>query len=55
LQAQESVIAPSVPQIHPSQTTAPPTTSVPTFLATYHVLDGAESPTNVLSYNEPFR
>ena len=49
LQAQESVIAPSVLHIHQSQTTAPPTTSVPTFLATYHVLDGAKSPTNVLS------
>ncbi|MGA7315243.1 MAG: hypothetical protein WBX22_14840, partial [Silvibacterium sp.] len=49
LQAQESPIAPTVLHIHQSQTTAPPNTSVPTFLATYQVLDGAKSPTNVLS------
>lgn len=48
--AQESVIAPSVLHIHQSQTTAPPTTGeVPTFLTTYHVLNGAKSPTNLLA------
>lgn len=39
----------SVLHIHQTQTTAPPTTSVPTFLAMYHVLDSAKSPANVLS------
>ena len=40
---------PSVLHIHQSQTTAPPNGSVPTFLAMYHVLDGAKSQANVLS------
>jgi hypothetical protein len=49
LQAQESASQPSVLHIVQTQTTAPPTTGeVPTFLATYHVLDGAKSPTNLL-------
>jgi len=50
LQAQESVVQPSVLHIVQTQTTAPPTTGeVPTFLATYQVLNGATSPTNLLA------
>lgn len=50
LWAQDSATAPSVLHIEQSQTTSPPTTnSVPTFLAMYHVLDGAKSPANLLA------
>jgi hypothetical protein len=50
LQAQETASKPSVLHIVQTQTTAPPTTGeVPTFLATYHVLDGAKSPANLLA------
>ncbi len=49
LQAQDSAIAPSVLHIQQTQTTTVPNGSVPTFLATYHVLDGAKSPANLLA------
>lgn len=50
LQAQETASKPWVLHIVQTQTTAPPTTGeVPTFLATYHVLDGAKSPANLLA------
>jgi len=49
LQAQESADQPSVLHIVQTQTVSPPKNSVPTFLATYHVLDGAKSPVNLLS------
>jgi hypothetical protein len=50
LQAQESAAKPSVLHIVQSQTTSPPTNGrVPTFLATYRVLDGAKSPANLLA------
>src|SRR5579872_564916 len=40
---------PSVLHIQQTQTTLPPNGSVPTFLAMYHVLDGAKSSVNVLA------
>jgi len=50
LQSQESASAPAVLHIVQSQTTVPPTNgSVPTFLTTYQVLNGATSPTNLLA------
>lgn len=50
LRAQETALNPSVLHIVQTQTTAPPTTGqVPTFLATYHLLNGATSPTNLLA------
>lgn len=50
LQAQETASNPSVLHIVQTQTTAPPTTGeVPTFLTTYHVLNGAKSPANLLA------
>lgn len=49
LQAQESNSRPSVLHIQQTQTALPPNGSVPTFLATYHVLDGAKSPANLLA------
>jgi hypothetical protein len=50
LQAQEVPSKPSVLHIVQTQTTAPPTTGeVPTFLVTYHLLDGATSPANLLA------
>jgi hypothetical protein len=50
LQAQQSAVPPSVLHIVQTQTTAPPTTGeVPTFLTTYHVLNGAKSPANLLA------
>ena len=50
MQAQETASKPSVLHIVQTQTTAPPPTGeVPTFLATYHVLDGAKSPANLLA------
>lgn len=50
LYAQESASQSSVLHIVQTQTVAPPTTGqIPTFLTTYHVLDGATSPTNLLA------
>lgn len=50
LQAQEAGVEPSILHITQTQTTSPPTNGeVPTFLAMYHVLDGAKSPANVFS------
>jgi hypothetical protein len=49
LQAQESAAQPSVLHIVQTKTTSPSTKGVPTFLATYHVLDGAKSPANLLA------
>lgn len=51
LWAQEGAIQPSVLHIAQSQTTSQPSTSpggFPTFLAMYHVLDGAKSPAELL-------
>ena len=49
LWAQDVASQPSVLHIQQTQTVAPPNGSVPTFLATYKVLDGAMSPANLLS------
>ncbi len=46
---QESTLKPSVLHIQQTQTTTVPNGTVPTFLATYHVLDGEKSPTNLLA------
>ncbi len=50
LWAQDGASQPLVLHIKQTRTTVPPTNNtVPTFLATYHVLDGAKSPTNLLA------
>lgn len=49
LWAQPGASQPSVLHIQQTQTTLPPNGSVPTFLAMYHVLDGAKSSVNVLA------
>ena len=49
LRAQEGTVAPSVLHIVQSQTTSQP--GFPTYLAMYHVLDGAKSPTEAVALN----
>jgi hypothetical protein len=49
LQAQDGASQPSVLHIKQTKTTSPSKKGVPTFLAVYHVLDGAKSPANLLA------
>jgi hypothetical protein len=57
LQAQQSAFQPSVLHIVQSQTTSQttPQTGVPTYLAMYHVLNGAKSPVELLALTGPSR
>ncbi len=49
LWAQDGASQPAVLHIQQTQTVAPGNGTVPTFLATYRVLDGAKSPANLLA------